>query len=431
MVRFFVYLILLNKDIIRIMREKILEFINKNWVNTIVKDNKELPCPYNSPNTGIYSDFYYWDLYFINKGLLLSKMPEQVENNIKDMVYFVNTLGYVPNSNVSYMRNRTQPPVLTLCVWDLYQYTQDKNIIHKYIDSLIKEHDFFQTRRMTNIGLNAYMCDDKTNTYEAIMSHYKYLSNRVYEYSDDPKTQYEIGRDIIAVAESGLDFNARFKTKDRLMAASEFAHLDLNCWLFAVEMRLNQMLTAIGREEDAKEFLALANNRKSLIDKYFFDKKQGVYVDYHLSDGEHSHVITATSLYPHAMGISKDKESALKVFEQLELERGVSTAAYRDAKQYYQWDYPVMWGETTFIVFLALLNVGAIKEAQRVMDKYMSVIENQFKLTGLLWEKYDARDGSIMNVEYDAPPFMGWTASTYEIFATEGIDIKLPFIKIC
>ena len=62
LVRFFVYLILLNKDIIRIMREKILEFINKNWVNTIVKDNKELPCPYNSPNTGIYSDFYYWDL---------------------------------------------------------------------------------------------------------------------------------------------------------------------------------------------------------------------------------------------------------------------------------------------------------------------------------------------------------------------------------
>ena len=123
---------LFKKDIILIMKQEILSFIKTNWVNTIVKDNKELPCPYNSPNTGIYSDFYYWDLYFINKGLLLSKMPEQVENNIKNMVYFVNTLGYVPNSNVSYMRNRTQPPVLTLCVWDLYQYTQDKNIISKY-----------------------------------------------------------------------------------------------------------------------------------------------------------------------------------------------------------------------------------------------------------------------------------------------------------
>ena len=412
------------------MKNKIINFINTNWVNTIVRDSKELPYPYNSPNTGIYSDFYYWDLYFINKGLLLSNMPEQAENNIRDMVYFVNTLGYVPNSNASYMRFRTQPPVLTLCVWDLYQYKKDKNIIYKYIDALLKEHNFFQTRRMTSIGLNAYMCDDKTNTYDAIMNHYKYLNCRVYEYSDDPKLQYEIGRDIIAVAESGLDFNARFKTKNRLMAASEFAHLDLNCWLFAVETRLSEMLNIIGRSSESKKFKDLANNRKELINKYFFDKKQGVYVDYHLSDGKHSHIITAASLYPHAMGITNDKESALKVFNELELECGVSTAAYRDEKQYYQWDYPVMWGETTFIVFLALLNVGEKENAKRVMDKYMSTIEKQFELTGLLWEKYDARDGSIMNVEYDAPPFMGWTASTYEIFAIEGIDIKLPYIKI-
>lgn len=278
------------------MKNKILDFINTNWIKTIVKDNKELPCPYNSPNTGIYSDFYYWDLYFINKGLLLSKMPKQVENNIKDMVYFVNTLGYVPNSSAGDMRNRTQPPVLTLCVWDLYQYLQDKNIINNYIDALLKEHDFFQKRRMTNIGLNSYMCDDKTNSYESIMNHYKYLCNRVYEYSDDPKIQYEIGRDIIAVAESGLDFNARFKTKDRLMAASEFAHLDLNCWLFVVEIRLGEMLSIIGRKEESNQFKELAKKRKELINKYFFDEKQGMYVDYHLGDGTHSHVI-----WPHTV----------------------------------------------------------------------------------------------------------------------------------
>ena len=406
------------------MKNKILDFIEENWPKTIVKDSEELPYPYTSPNTNMFSNFYYWDLYFINKGLLLSKMPEQVENNIRDMVYFVNTLGYVPNSSFSYMRNRTQPPVLTLCVWDLYQYTKDKNIIIKYIDALLKEHHFFQTRRMTSIGLNSYMCDDKTNSYEDIMDHYKCLVDRVYDYSDDPTIQYQIGRDIIAVAESGLDFNARFKTKDRLMAASEFAHLDLNCWLFAVETRLNEMLNIIERIDESQEFASLANKRKALIDKYFCDKEQGIYVDYHLSDGKHSHVVTAVSLYPHAMGITKDKESALKIFKQLELENGFSVAAYREEKQYYQWDYPVMWGESTFIIFLAMLNVGAINEAKRVMDKYMATIEKQFKLTGLLWEKYDARDGSIMNVEYDAPPFMGWTASTYQIFATEGLDTK-------
>ena len=412
------------------MNKKILDYITSNWANTIVKDKNDLPYPYNSPNTGMYSDFYYWDLYFINKGLLLSDMPEQVENNILNMVYFVKKLGYVPNSNTPYLINRTQPPVLTLCVWDLYQYKKDISIINKYIDALLKEHDFFQTRRMTSVGLNAYMCDDKTNSKEDILNHYKYLSDRVYEHSDNLQTQYQIGRDIIAVAESGLDFNARFKTNSRLMAASEFAHLDLNCWLYVDELRISEMLKLVNRVDESNKFLALANKRKELIDRYFFDQKQGIYVDYNLLDNTHSHVITAVSLYPYAMGISIDKESALKVFKKLELDNGISAGAFRQEEHYYQWDYPVMWGETTFIIYLALLNVGAFKEAKRVVDKYMSTIEKQFEKTGLLWEKYDARDGSIMNVEYDAPSFMGWTASTYQIFALEDIDIKSPFIKI-
>ena len=409
------------------MKEQILEFINTNWKNTI-KSNGELPFPYSTPNTGIYSDFYYWDLYFINKGLLLSNMPEQAENNIKDMVYFVEKLGYVPNSNSGEMRNRTQPPVLTLCVWDLYQYTQDKNTINKYIDSLIKEHTFFQERRMTEIGLNAYMCDDKYNSYESIMNHYRYLACRAGESSEDPQIQYQIGRDIIAVAESGLDFNARFKTNKRKMAASEFAHLDLNCWLYAVEVRLSQMLSVINRNEEAEQFKRLAAHRKELINRYFFDKEQGIYLDYHLSDGKHSKVVTAVSLYPFAMGISKDKESVLKVLKQLEFDSGVSAGAYHKDGPFYQWGYPVMWGETTLIVVLSLLNVGAIKDAERIINKYMSVVEKQFKITGLLWEKYDSRDGSIMNAEYDAPPFLGWTAAVYEIFALEGTNIKYTIV---
>ena len=409
------------------MKKIVLDFINQNWKNTI-KSNSELPFPYSAPNTGMYSDFYYWDLYFINKGLLLSDMPEQAENNIKDMVFFVEKLGYVPNSNNKELRNRTQPPVLTLCVYDLYQYTQDKNIIKKYIDSLIKEHSFFQERRMTEIGLNSYMCDDAKNSYDDIMKHYRYLGPRVCEYSEDPQIQYQIGRDIIAVAESGLDFNARFKTDKRLMAASEFAHLDLNCWLFAVEKRLSEMFALIDRNEEAQHFEKCAEQRKELINKYFFNKEKGIYLDYHLADGKHSNVVTAVSLYPFAMGISKDQESALRVLKLLEFEYGVSAGAYHKEEPFYQWDYPVMWGETTFIVALALINVGAIEDAERIIDKYMSVVERQFENTGFLWEKYDVRDGSIMNIEYDAPPFLGWTAATYEMFALDGINIRYKII---
>ena len=78
---------------------------------------------------------------------------------------------------------------------------------------------------------------------------------------------------------------------------------------------------------------------------------------------------------------------------------------------------------TIFIIYLALKNVGLNNEAKRVKNKYLKTVEHQFELTGCLWEKYDARDGSIINVEYDAPPFMGWTASTYQLFFSQ--DEKL------
>ena len=153
------------------------------------------------------------------------------------------------------------------------------------------------------------------------------------------------------------------------------------------------------------------------MDKYFLDKKTGLYKDYHLKTGKYSEIITAANIYPYALGISKDKEGCLKIFKDLELEYGVSAAKYRGKDDfYYQWDYSVMWGETTYLTYVALKNVGADLEASRVREKYLNVIRKQFELTGKLWEKYDARDGSIMNIEYDAPPFFGWTASTYQLF---------------
>ena len=132
--------------------------------------------------------------------------------------------------------------------------------------------------------------------------------------------------------------------------------------------------------------------------------------------------MTCVSLYPFAFGISRDRESALKVLNKLEYEHGVSCAEYRGEDIYYQWDYPIMWGEVSLIVYAALKNVGADKEAKRVKDKYMATIETNFEKTGKLWEKYDSRTGEISNVEYASPAFMGWTAASYQLFA-QGNDI--------
>ncbi len=397
------------------MNEEVLQYIKTHWEKTIKPANRLAPFPFNSPSeTEHYVDFYYWDLYFINKGLLLTGLDAQAENNLKDMDYFVKKYGYVPNSDI--LLNRSQPPVFTLAVWDLYEYRKDKKVLETYIPSLLEEHEFFIKNRNTPYGLGAF---GSSATDEEIMEHYEDLSSRVLEYSDDPKEQYQIGKDILAIAESGLDFNLRFRTKDSKIAAHEFLHLDLNSWLYAVEDRLGEMLSLLGREEESKEFHSMKEARKKKMEEYFFDERKGIYLDYNFVTKEHSSLITAVSLYPFALGVSNEKERAFRVLPYLEMAKGLSCAEKHPGPVFYQWDYPTMWGETTLMAYLALKNVGALKEAQRIKEKYMETIERQFLKTGRLWEKYNALDGSIMNVEYVAPPFMGWTAAAYQIFANE------------
>lgn len=397
------------------MNEELLRYIKTHWGKTVKPSNELVPYPFNSPSeTEHYVDFYYWDLYFINKGLLLTGLDEQAENNIKNMDYFVKKYGYVPNSDR--LLNRSQPPVYTLAVWDLYEYRKDKKVLERYIDSLLKEHQFFIENRNTKYRLGTF---GSSATDKEIMEHYVSLSPRVEEYSEDPKKQYEIGKDILAIAESGLDFNLRFKTKDSKIAAHEFLHLDLNSWLYGVEDHLERMLSILGRSEVAAKFFNIKEHRKKKMEEYFFDKDEGIYLDYNFINKTHSKVITAVSLYPFALGVSNNKDRALRVLKYLETPKGISCAAKHEGPLFYQWDYPTMWGETTLIIYKALKNVGAFEEANRIKEKYMAILEEQFKKTGRLWEKYNALDGSIMNVEYAAPPFMGWTAAAYQIFATE------------
>ena len=143
------------------------------------------------------------------------------------------------------------------------------------------------------------------------------------------------------------------------------------------------------------------------MEKYFYHEKEGIYLDYDFVAKEHSKFVTLVSLYPFALAVSSNKERALKVLPYLELSSGISCTTNHDDDVFYQWDHPAMWGESALIAYMVLKNVEADVEAKRIEEKYMTIIEKEFKKTEKLWEKYSAIDGSVMNAEYAAPLFMG------------------------
>ena len=67
---------------------EVRNYIRNNWKHSIRTKNKlgnsiPVPFPYTSPCAeGLFDELYYWDTYFLNRGLLQDKEFEQVKNNI-------------------------------------------------------------------------------------------------------------------------------------------------------------------------------------------------------------------------------------------------------------------------------------------------------------------------------------------------------------
>ncbi len=397
--------------------DKISQYIKDNWTKTFhpAKDlagDVKVDHPYVSPcATDYYTEMFYWDTYFINIGLILDGFAEQAKNNIDNISKFINALGYMPNAN--YILDRSQPPFFTRMVYDYYKQTGDMSVVEDYIETILKEYKFWQTERKNPIGLNSY---GTSSGKDDIMRNYEWHHGRVCVVGETEEEKLVLGHDIMAIAESGLDFNMRFKTPKSRIAAHEFSHLDLDCILYDMEVKTAEMLRLLNRTSEAEAFDKYADTRKELMNKYYLTE-DGIYLDYNFVTGKHSEILSAVSLYPYTFGVSDDKEGALKVLKRLELEYGLSACEYREDDLFYQWDYHYMWPAATCLAYMGLKNIGLDEDALRNANKYVSVVRKIFDETGRLWEKYDALTGEIaVTSEYATMPMMGWTAAVYRYF---------------
>jgi alpha,alpha-trehalase len=182
---------------------KTIDFILENFPKTIRDpkfNGKELPNSYITPCAeGVFQNFYYWDTYFINVGLIALSDLKMVRNNLNIMKHFVNKCGFIPNAD--HLLKGSQPPLFTRGVYDLYKASNDINDIISYAYSCLKELEFWENNRQTSIGLNQHKCSWSS---EDCLCNYDYFVNRVDGLSESEKEidKVEIMNDFYAIAES-------------------------------------------------------------------------------------------------------------------------------------------------------------------------------------------------------------------------------------
>jgi alpha,alpha-trehalase len=123
---------------------KILERFHPKGDETLIGLPNRYIVP-SAPMSGHEFDFdemYYWDSYFIAQGLLDDKHQELVEGMLENLCSMFEKFKVIPNASRVYFAGRSQPPLLTSFIFDIYErYNKDKKWLKRYINIAKDEYN--------------------------------------------------------------------------------------------------------------------------------------------------------------------------------------------------------------------------------------------------------------------------------------------------
>ena len=392
--------------------EFIISEIDKTTKISDERDKTAIPLPY--PFTTpcaehTFQEMYYWDTYFTDKALLLTGRKEQALFNVKNLIYLLDKYGKIPNGNRVHYTGRSQPPFFGLMlkdVLDMLDENEEKSLTAA-ITALKKEYAFWQIKRSSLSGLNAYGSDLKDEEYLGNSGVYNEIHTEKYFERTGIYIPNSVqnGKHVIAEYESGWDFTPRFYGR-----CADFNPVDLNSLLYADEILLSLWTEKTGNKAESEYFSERAAARKERIKQYCL--KGGIYYDYDFINERVSDVISCASLFPFFVGSDDDKNAFIKTLSHLEKNHGVIAA--KTVSCNFQWAEPNGWAPLNYIAVKSADSLGLKDVAASLTDKYLSVTDEIFEKTGRLWEKYNAVTGDMsVYSEYETPEMLGWSAGVY------------------
>ncbi len=384
-----------------------------------------LPYTYTVPNVaGKFQELYYWDTYFANLGLLALGKVNLVQNNVENFLFLVKKFGFVPNGSRTVFLSRSQPPFLSRMVKDLYEVTKDKAWLKGAYETLKKEYDFWQTKRLLKNSLNGY-CPPfnpppvpETELYGAVNYFINRIKRETLEEDNCVPTFPPVEKIPLSLkckyikanlsfCECGWDNNSRF-----LDEGFNYAAIDLNSLLYDMEenMRAFSAILTNGEEETWR---VRKEERRAKMQS-LWNEQEGLFLDWNVETERFSEYKSLASVYPMYANLATKEQAEHTVQFIKSIEVAYGFAAGEDKTVWcQQWDFPKIWAPLQVILYDALKNYGYHDLAERVAKKYTALVEKQYAETGELWEKYDGITGTHPS---SACPMTGWTAGAYLYF---------------
>uniref|UniRef100_A0AC35TH43 Trehalase n=1 Tax=Rhabditophanes sp. KR3021 TaxID=114890 RepID=A0AC35TH43_9BILA len=245
-----------------------------------------------------FQESYYWDTYWIIKGLLRSNMTSTAKKMIQNFFHIVKTYGYVLNGNRYYYARRSQPPFLSFMVKDYFDATQDVDFLFEALPVLEKEMSWWEQNRMISVSVNhhdydvfRFRADSNVPRPESYFQDVNTTSKIT-----DLQEKHRVWRDISSAAESGWDFSSRWlrNTSDESsFDTSNIAPVDLNAILCGAYSIIGDLYEYIGYSLKSDDYKSKKEKFRETFSSVFWGANNTGWYDYHVDDKRHN-----TEFYP-------------------------------------------------------------------------------------------------------------------------------------
>lgn len=216
---------------------------------------------------GRFLEFYYWDSYWIMRGLLYSEMYETTKGMLRNFLSIIDRYGFIPNGGRIYYLTRSHPPLLPMMVNSYVEMTGDTEFIKEALPNLEREFEFFEKNHMIDVNghsLAVYGYDDKTASPRP-ESYYEDFKTAEHWKSSAEKSAFYA--EMICGAESGMDYTSRWFIKNstdegRLIdiKCHSIVPVDLNSFLFWNAKIIAEFHTKTGNTQAASVYAQKAQD---------------------------------------------------------------------------------------------------------------------------------------------------------------------------
>ncbi len=420
-----------------------------------------LPNDYVAPtdkNSGFFKTQFYWDSAWHIRWLLDSDEPDKLQTakgTVENCKYMFDRKGFIPNASASKYGNRSQPPLLTTMITDVFEgmrveegETEDNKEWYRSMMSFAKDEYWKVWNNDNDLTQVVPRKGNRNHRIERTM---------LGKYGDT-----DIGYDINAELESGWDMTHRFHGR-----CADFLPVDLNCYLAKYEKHFEDAAHYFGDEAEAKFWKDRRKQRTDEIMDKMLDKERGFFYDYDWVNGERSEVDSLSGFMPLWAGIIDDDDLKRRMIEKLskdfmqphgitlttedaipqhpsdadmegvKFKKGIKRTLVKYHKPK-QWNFPNQFANVADQVVEAAISNGFYDVGIEIMTRFIDSHTDYFLQKGSLPEKLNVVTGQEGNgAAYGDQTEIGLTLAVYKRFvknlpklyaikdrASEGLSVK-------